>query len=78
MLQKISELKTKIESHLNLLEKDEKYKFFKEKDEILLSTRLFLRDDLEKSLQSVGQDNLPQRYAAYIEIENNLQGLINA
>lgn len=78
MMNAISALRTTIESHLKNLEKDGRYKFFKEKDEVLLTAKVFLAENPIKKLSGLSNEHLQHTLATYTEVENTLQGLINA
>lgn len=78
MIKKIEALRAQIQSHLCALEKSGQFKFFKEKNEILLATELFLIDNPHEKLLMLSKESLKPLNSAFIEIENNLQGLVNA
>lgn len=78
MFNEISTLRTKIENHLKNLEYDQRYKFFKQRDEALLTARIFLAGNSAKKLSTLTNERLKQTHSVFIEIENTLKELIHA
>lgn len=77
MIEEIRNLTIKIQDHIKKLETSEEYKFYKQKDEIILSSNLFLMHNPLEKLKELPEDTIKSVHATFIEIEKNLQGLFN-